>query len=237
MPVLIRHGKEIVQREEICDALASSAELIILSSVGATQFSQRVNEVTGNYCSFSDITGIPMATIFGDSLEIADASRGTAQLDEYQIVARMLAIDPFDPTYAAVRQHEYIRRSILFLRPLLGGGSKKDAEVQERVPDVSMQIFYSWDACVKKSVPGDEMLKQIVSEGLVFLLERISLLFWDRVKGDCSNPGCMSTEEAGLRCMACKRQHYCSKECQKSHWKNHKAQCKKVASNTGVQGK
>ncbi|KAF8319056.1 hypothetical protein DL93DRAFT_2075367 [Clavulina sp. PMI_390] len=32
----------------------------------------------------------------------------------------------------------------------------------------------------------------------------------------CSNPGCDSTEEAALRCMSCRIQHYCSKECQKS---------------------
>ena len=39
----------------------------------------------------------------------------------------------------------------------------------------------------------------------------------------CSLPSC--SQPATLRCGACKISHYCSKECQKSHWKTHKAIC------------
>ncbi|KAG2180011.1 hypothetical protein INT43_003798, partial [Umbelopsis isabellina] len=45
----------------------------------------------------------------------------------------------------------------------------------------------------------------------------------------CSNPACdkkESTKGEYLRCSACKKSSYCSRECQKDHWKNgHKAVC------------
>ena len=37
---------------------------------------------------------------------------------------------------------------------------------------------------------------------------------------DCHNDG-------DLRCSRCKKVNYCSKECQRSDWKQHKKQCKK----------
>eukprot|EP01029_Cantina_marsupialis_P029719 TRINITY_DN782068_c0_g1_i1.p1 TRINITY_DN782068_c0_g1~~TRINITY_DN782068_c0_g1_i1.p1 ORF type:complete len:188 (-),score=68.06 TRINITY_DN782068_c0_g1_i1:224-787(-) len=46
----------------------------------------------------------------------------------------------------------------------------------------------------------------------------------------CSNPSCENVEQkAGQfsKCSACKSVHYCSKECQVTHWKSgHKAECK-----------
>ena len=44
---------------------------------------------------------------------------------------------------------------------------------------------------------------------------------------------CMNCKIKGLKfkhCSACKSVHYCSRECQKSDWKRHKKECKKVES-------
>ena len=32
-----------------------------------------------------------------------------------------------------------------------------------------------------------------------------------------------------MRCLGCKSIHYCCAECQKSDWKDHKAQCKSIS--------
>ena len=50
-----------------------------------------------------------------------------------------------------------------------------------------------------------------------------------RVKATlCSN----CSKEGGTlsKCSACKRASYCSKECQKQHWNEHKKTCKKYSS-------
>jgi len=44
-------------------------------------------------------------------------------------------------------------------------------------------------------------------------------------KNYCSNAGC--AEEGTLRCGRCQLVFYCSKKCQKAHWKTHKPKCKK----------
>ncbi|KAL7622535.1 hypothetical protein AAE478_008042 [Parahypoxylon ruwenzoriense] len=48
----------------------------------------------------------------------------------------------------------------------------------------------------------------------------------------CSNTGCKKgSSDDLLRCGACMTARYCSKDCQKQHWKNHKLFCKHVTSN------
>lgn len=45
----------------------------------------------------------------------------------------------------------------------------------------------------------------------------------------CENPTCpdpLITTKRPLKCAQCKRLYYCSKECQKLHWKQHKPECK-----------
>ena len=44
-----------------------------------------------------------------------------------------------------------------------------------------------------------------------------------------SSPCAMCGKDAASKCASCKRVAYCSKECQKSHWKSHKAECKKAS--------
>ncbi|KAF8307332.1 hypothetical protein DL93DRAFT_2232217 [Clavulina sp. PMI_390] len=44
----------------------------------------------------------------------------------------------------------------------------------------------------------------------------------------CALPGCESIQKATLKCTGCKQEYYCAKECQKSHWKEHKISCRKV---------
>lgn len=50
----------------------------------------------------------------------------------------------------------------------------------------------------------------------------------------CSNPQCKTDERAApkMACAKCKAP-YCSRECQKLHWKQHKDQCRSVPM-TGV---
>ena len=45
----------------------------------------------------------------------------------------------------------------------------------------------------------------------------------------CSNPGCFNAEDgqvAFARCGACKTKSYCSRDCQKMHWPEHKRECR-----------
>lgn len=44
------------------------------------------------------------------------------------------------------------------------------------------------------------------------------------IQNVCSATLCSAN--ATLRCSRCKQQYYCSAKCQKTHWKEHKAQCK-----------
>jgi len=61
----------------------------------------------------------------------------------------------------------------------------------------------------------------------------------------CNNPGCSNVSgptesemvHAGsCRCSACRTARYCSKECQKEHWKQHKTACKVLAATAAGKG-
>ena len=45
-------------------------------------------------------------------------------------------------------------------------------------------------------------------------------------KNKCASCGVMKNDEMRFyKCARCKATHYCSKECQKDHWKSHKKEC------------
>lgn len=52
--------------------------------------------------------------------------------------------------------------------------------------------------------------------------------------GECYNTYCKNTKSSDgaqlLNCAGCKKARYCSKDCQKQHWTDHKLYCKHVAS-------
>lgn len=56
----------------------------------------------------------------------------------------------------------------------------------------------------------------------------------EAVAGECYNPYCKNTKSTNgadlSNCAGCKKARYCSKDCQKQHWKDHKLYCKHVAS-------
>jgi hypothetical protein len=43
----------------------------------------------------------------------------------------------------------------------------------------------------------------------------------------CQGPDCL--KEGTQRCNRCKAAYYCSRECQKRHWKTHKPVCKECS--------
>ena len=45
----------------------------------------------------------------------------------------------------------------------------------------------------------------------------------------CGNGNCATSNPGLQRCLRCKSVSYCSGECQKNHWKDHKMECKKLA--------
>ena len=50
-----------------------------------------------------------------------------------------------------------------------------------------------------------------------------------RVLNSCAKCGAVETKRGTYKmCSACNSVHYCSKECQKAHWKGHKAVCKQL---------
>lgn len=57
----------------------------------------------------------------------------------------------------------------------------------------------------------------------------------EAVAGECYNPYCKNPKSSSngadlSTCAGCKKVRYCSKDCQKQHWKDHKLYCKHVAS-------
>ena len=44
----------------------------------------------------------------------------------------------------------------------------------------------------------------------------------------CGNPACQVYSNTMKKCSVCERRRYCSNECQKAHWKEHKQVCKPV---------
>ena len=50
----------------------------------------------------------------------------------------------------------------------------------------------------------------------------------------CALPGCL--EEANKTCVRCNKARYCSKQCQKSHWREHKKFCNKLAGSSTTSG-
>ncbi|KAK7052556.1 hypothetical protein R3P38DRAFT_2861009 [Favolaschia claudopus] len=53
----------------------------------------------------------------------------------------------------------------------------------------------------------------------------------DKVLRECGNTACKKKEEKvgqWRHCSGCKRQWYCSRECQKAHWSDHKKPCKEI---------
>jgi hypothetical protein len=53
----------------------------------------------------------------------------------------------------------------------------------------------------------------------------LQFVFEPRPKFTCGE--CKKKDHGYKKCSACDVTRYCSKECQRKHWKNHKEQCKK----------
>ena len=55
----------------------------------------------------------------------------------------------------------------------------------------------------------------------------VGCIFAPNRQHKCNNCGLIF---GGLRvCVACKSAHYCSKRCQKAHWRQHKQECEEMA--------
>ena len=57
---------------------------------------------------------------------------------------------------------------------------------------------------------------------------------FDAAERACGAPGC--PEPPTQRCTRCRRVGYCSKVCQRAHWKSHKAECARVAAELAAGG-
>lgn len=91
-----------------------------------------------------------------------------------------------------------------------------------------------WFTALRNIRAGEEITINY-KEDIVDLVERRKILY--RVYGFhcactvCKEqfcPSCGKTFEQRMRCGGCKNTYYCSRECQKSHWKNHRTSCKKT---------
>lgn len=72
-------------------------------------------------------------------------------------------------------------------------------------------------------IPADTMRKL----GEEMRKERMAGEF-DRAKDECGACGCKTAKGGSgalLLCSKCKKKRYCSRECQKEHWKKHKLIC------------
>ncbi len=60
-------------------------------------------------------------------------------------------------------------------------------------------------------------------------LENVKTRLQKAIMDKCSNPDCPEASSGALsECAACHDARYCSRDCQKAHWPNHKARCKEV---------
>jgi hypothetical protein len=65
-------------------------------------------------------------------------------------------------------------------------------------------------------------------------LQNVKLAVLSYCKDPCVNSSCSFRIEAKLKCSKCKIARYCCKECQVTHWKDHKAHCVGKASEATV---
>ncbi|KAF8319058.1 hypothetical protein DL93DRAFT_2075368 [Clavulina sp. PMI_390] len=305
IPAIWHYGNGLTERPSVFESVTKSLLLIELALGGIRHISHSLGAIERTRRSLSDITGLPADIIFGGMLELADALSGVSKAGLYRMAAEMIvaeaSIRSSKLTVAALRQHNYIHRSILLLRPLLFGQQLDETLDETGVERTSAQIVQTWLVCIQNLVEDDPLVGEAIEGGIVFLLEKIALSSWDELKSEilgilssllnflnlaknkalltkfawqrfvvhrrmvqnhetpsdirrswelkitsygfkinfwdgvsqyCSNPACDSTEAALLRCGACTKRYYCSKECQTLNWKMHKRQCKKMTAKT-----
>ena len=84
------------------------------------------------------------------------------------------------------------------------------------------------------------MDKMLLEHYMCIMLENHGHIDEDKGKKLCSKITrkygfCAQCPKFGdLRCAKCKQVHYCSKACQKAHWKTHKKECKKIREAMGA---
>ena len=75
---------------------------------------------------------------------------------------------------------------------------------------------------------GELMKKQAERMADTFGMETVEQLLQKVETGTGSGDNCVVCgHTAGSRCSRCRKQKYCSKECQLSHWPSHKPVCSK----------
>ncbi|GKY93431.1 hypothetical protein MPSEU_000310600 [Mayamaea pseudoterrestris] len=67
----------------------------------------------------------------------------------------------------------------------------------------------------------------IVRDAYTSSFENVGLAMLTYCAQPCQNPTCEGCETAKLKCTRCKQAWYCCKDCQVSHWKDHKSGCAK----------